>query len=78
VVKLTRTARLPWGLKLYRGLRGMKMPERFCEADERGFLGYTEWGFLSTTSNKPTAIEVFCGREIVSHFYFVKSQRNGQ
>lgn len=35
----------------------MKMPERFCEADERGFLGYTEWGFLSTTSNKPTAIE---------------------
>jgi hypothetical protein len=59
VMKLTRAERLPAGLKLYRGLGGtMALPESFYKGDVNGCHGYTEWGFLSTTSNRTTAVEV--------------------
>jgi hypothetical protein len=61
VVKLTRTEKLPAGLELYRGLGGsMELPEKFYKGDENGCRGYTEWGFLSTSSNRATAVEVRC------------------
>jgi hypothetical protein len=61
VVKLTRAEKLPAGLELYRGLGGsMELPEQFYKGDENGCRGYTEWGFLSTSSNKATAVEVRC------------------
>jgi hypothetical protein len=50
--------KLPDGLQLYRGLGGlMDLPDRFWAADRHGCRGYVEWGFLSTTSNRATAIE---------------------
>ena len=59
VLKLMRVVRLPAGLALYRGLGGeMALPASFDNADENGCRGYAEWGFLSTTSNRATAVEV--------------------
>jgi hypothetical protein len=61
VVKLTRVEKLPAGLELYRGLGGsMALPERFYRGDGNGCRGYTEWGLLSTTSDRATAVEVSC------------------
>jgi hypothetical protein len=61
VVKLTRAEKLPAGLELYRGLGGsMALPDEFYKGDGNGCRGYTEWGFLSTTSNRATAVEVSC------------------
>ncbi len=59
VVKIARVTRLPPGLELYRGLGGLvEVPESFRRADASGRRGYTEFGFLSTTSDKDVAIKV--------------------
>ncbi len=59
VVKIARVMKLPPGLELFRGLGGrMGLPDSFRGADAHGRRGYTEFGFLSTTSNKDVAIEV--------------------
>ncbi len=59
LMKLMRWVRLPPGLVLYRGTGGLTaLPESFYLADAKGSKGYTEWGFLSTTSNRAIAIEV--------------------
>ena len=59
VVKVARVMKLPEGLELFRGLGGlMGLPESFRRADEHGCRGYMEWGFLSTTSHRATAIQV--------------------
>jgi len=59
VAKLARTARLPAGLELYRGLGGLtELPDSFFRPDEHGCRGYMEWGFLSTSSDRATAIQV--------------------
>ena len=58
VQKIARVMKLPEGLPLYRGLGGlMELPELFFGPDKDGCRGYVEWGFLSTTSNRSTAIE---------------------
>ena len=58
VVKIARVMKLPAGLELFRGLGGqMELPESFLKADGHGCRGYMEWGFLSTTSSKRTAVE---------------------
>ena len=58
VQKIARVMKLPDGLQLYRGLGGlMDLPDRFWASDCHGCRGYAEWGFLSTTSNRATAIE---------------------
>jgi hypothetical protein len=58
VMKISRVMRLPPGLELYRGLGGLaELPDSFYEADEHGCLGYMEYGFLSTTSNRETAVQ---------------------
>jgi hypothetical protein len=59
VVKMARAMRLPPGLELYRGLGGrMDLPDSFRRPDANGRRGYTEFGFLSTTSDKAVAIQV--------------------
>ena len=59
VVKIARVMRLPPGLELFRGLGGrMDLPDSFRRADANGRRGYTEFGFLSTTSDKEVAIQV--------------------
>ena len=58
VHKLTRSSYMPDGLVLYRGLGGLlDLPEHFFAEDGRGCRGYTEWGFMSTTSDKAVALQ---------------------
>ena len=58
IIKIARVISIPPGLDLYRGLGGeAELPESFWTADEFGCRGYMEWGFLSTTSHRETAIQ---------------------
>jgi hypothetical protein len=58
VIKISRVMRLPPGLELYRGLGGLaELPGSFYAPDEHGRVGYMEYGFLSTTSHRKTAVE---------------------
>ena len=58
VMKISRVMRLPPGLELFRGLGGLaELPDSFETPDEHGCVGYTEWGFLSTTSHRQTAVD---------------------
>jgi hypothetical protein len=58
VQKIARIMKLAPGLKLYRVVGGdMELPKHFYKADEYGRRGFTEWGFLSTTSSKAAAID---------------------
>jgi hypothetical protein len=58
VMKISRVMRLPPGLELYRGLGGLaELPGSFYAPDEHGRVGYMEYGFLSTTSHRETAVE---------------------
>ena len=58
VMKISRVMRLPPGLELFRGLGGLAgLPDSFDKTDEHGCRGYMEYGFLSTTSHRETAVE---------------------
>ncbi len=58
VVKVARAMHLPPGLELYRGLGGLtELPDSFLRADRHGCRGYMEWGLLSTTSSRATAVD---------------------
>jgi hypothetical protein len=35
----------------------MELPDSFFREDEQGCRGFTEWGFLSTTTNKAIALQ---------------------
>jgi hypothetical protein len=70
VQKLSRCALIAPGTLLYRGLGGkLDLPDSFHTVDENGCLGYTEWGFVSTTAEKSVALQysgVKEGRESAS------------
>ena len=58
VQKLASVAKIPDGLKLYRGLSGVaNLPENFFRPHMNGGRGFTEWGFMSTTSDKNCALQ---------------------
>ena len=58
VQKVSRAARVPDGLPLYRGLGGgMTLPSSFYRADAGGSRGFAEWGFMSTTASKAVALD---------------------
>ncbi len=58
VQKLSRCAHIAPGTLLYRGLGGkLDLPESFENVDDNGCLGYTEWGFMSTTAEKSVALQ---------------------
>ncbi len=59
VLKISRVMPLPSGLvELFRGLGGLaELPDSFYVRDKHGCWGYMEWGFLSTTSHRETAVE---------------------
>ena len=58
IQKLSRHMYLPPSMRLYRGFSSMEMPDSFYNVDDKtGCSGYTEWGFISTTSNKNVAIQ---------------------
>jgi hypothetical protein len=58
VQKLASVTNMPDGLKLYRGLSGeiLNLPKIFFKAHANGGKGFTEWGFMSTTSEKHVAV----------------------
>ncbi len=61
VQKLSRVTRLEPERPLYRGLGwDADLPALFVEADAHGCSGFTEWGFMSTTSKKQVAGDDGC------------------
>jgi ankyrin repeat protein len=62
VQKLASVIKIPDGLKLYRGLGGVNnLPESFNTPQKNGGKGFTEWGFMSTTSDKQVAVGYSAG-----------------
>ena len=56
IIKLSQIAELPESRKVYRGLGGMILPEKFWKPDEFGCKGGVEYGFMSTTTERDVAI----------------------
>jgi hypothetical protein len=62
IQKLSRCMNIPSGMLLYRGLGGtLELPDSFTRAEAHcvtpNALGYTEFGFMSTTANRSVAVE---------------------
>jgi hypothetical protein len=58
VQKLSRCMSIPAGMMLYRGLGGtLELPDSFTHADDNGFKGYCEFGFMSTTADRKVALQ---------------------
>lgn len=58
IQKLSRCVHISPGTLLYRGLGGkLDLPDSFQDVDDNGCLGYTEWGFMSTTADKAIALQ---------------------
>ena len=58
VQKLARAIKVPDGQALYRGLGGtMRLPQQFTCADAQGRRGFTEWAFVSTTTEREIAFQ---------------------
>jgi hypothetical protein len=60
ITNISRETKLPADLKLYRGLSGKSFPASFHKSDDKGRKGMLEWGFMSSTADKSTAIR-YCG-----------------
>ena len=57
VQKLSRVTKIEPGMRLYRGISAdVNLPELFIASDEHGCTGFTEWAFMSTTSNMQVAL----------------------
>eukprot|EP00960_Hanusia_phi_P043933 756354-Hanusia_phi.AAC.2 len=73
VIKLSKLTKLPSSRVVYRGLNGLRMPDRFLQEDDLGVSGGVEYGMLSTTEDmkvaiqyagrgrQPTVFEITCG-----------------
>jgi hypothetical protein len=55
--QISRVTPIPRGLVLYRGLGGVRLPERFYHADQCGHRAFVEWGFMSTTADRAVAMQ---------------------
>ncbi len=50
--------KFPEGTLVYRGMGGlMALLLTFSQADQHGCKGFTEWGFMSTTTKRDVAIQ---------------------
>ena len=57
VQKLSRVSRIEPGMQLYRGISAnVRLPKLLSECDEFGCTGFTEWGFMSTSSEMKVAL----------------------
>ena len=54
LIKLSRISRAE---KVYRGVGGMALPDRFLAPDEHGVRGGVEFGFLSATTDRAVAMQ---------------------
>jgi hypothetical protein len=58
IQKISRCVHIAPGTRLYRGLGGkFGLPDSFQTVDDNGCVGYTEWGFMSTTTEKAVALQ---------------------
>ena len=57
IIKLAQQTKVPQGRKVYRGLGGIILDEKWFTPDQRGTRGGVEFGFLSTTLNRHVALE---------------------
>ncbi|EKX33921.1 hypothetical protein GUITHDRAFT_119904 [Guillardia theta CCMP2712] len=57
VVKLSLHSPLPEDRRVWRGVKGMRLPESFLKEDGLGVSGGVEYGLLSTTTDVGTAIQ---------------------
>lgn len=75
IQKIAREVNLPAGTRLYRGLGGDRvLPAHFVKRDARGLRGIVEWGFMSTTLDKETALRysgVMDGRPLPAVFEMI-------
>ena len=56
--KLSRHTYIEDGQRLYRGMGGnFDLPDHFHTEDGNGCRGITEWGFMSTTSDRSVAVQ---------------------
>ena len=55
VQKICRITSIRTGVTLYRGL-GAELPDDFMRSNARGCSGFTEWGFMSASSEKEVAM----------------------
>jgi hypothetical protein len=62
LLKLQKVTSIPAGHKVYRGLGGMRLPERFWKPDQYGCKGGVEFGFMSTTENRDVALRYSRGK----------------
>eukprot|EP00960_Hanusia_phi_P061427 764842-Hanusia_phi.AAC.1 len=62
VIKLSKLTKLPPSRVVYRGLKGLRMPERFVQEDELGISGGVEYALLSTTGEVKVAVQ-YAGQE---------------
>ena len=56
-VKLSRTARIPAGRRVYRGLGSMKLGDDWFLPNERGVTTGVELAFMSTTLDRSVALQ---------------------
>ena len=56
MVKFSGAGRIPRGRKVYRGMAGIRLPDRFVHVGEDGGRGGVEFAFMSTTTNKEVAV----------------------
>ena len=57
IIKLSRTWKIPFDRKVYRGLGGMLLPQKFWGEDAFGCRGGVELGIMSTTTTREVAIQ---------------------
>jgi len=62
IIKLSRTWKIPYDRKVYRGLGGMLLPQKFWDEDAFGCRGGVELGIMSTTTTRDIAI-MYSGTE---------------
>ena len=57
IVKLTKLQRISTGMRLFRGVNGLRFPDRFQQPDNSGRKGITEYAFMSTTGSFDIALQ---------------------
>ena len=53
---LLKLGKIKSAVKLYRGISGMRLPDKFFHEDEHGLRGGIEFGFMSATSDQSVAM----------------------
>lgn len=66
IIKLSQHLVLPIDRKVYRGLGGMLLPDKFWKIDQYGCKGGVDYGMISTTQNYKIALE-YSGQDLTNY-----------